>query len=146
MASPYTSLWSLFRYARKYRRIFTSPMRGIRVGWRVPGAVAPMTDVEVTHTQVTAASPGTRFAVVLAGVHAARGETVRALQFDDLDVRQDRITIYGNVQPMGALTRAALRAWLTERRADPMGAHPAGTLWSPARPRTAPAQSAVTSS
>ncbi|MFI7102427.1 hypothetical protein ACIBK8_24075 [Streptomyces sp. NPDC050161] len=37
----------------------------------------------------------------LAAVHAARSETIRALQLDELDFRQGRITIDGNVQPMG---------------------------------------------
>ncbi|MFG2227642.1 hypothetical protein [Streptomyces sp. NPDC048644] len=75
-----------------------------------------MTDAEVTHAQITAANPAARLAVALAAVHAARSETIRALQLDDLDLCQGRITIVSNVQPMGALTRAALRAWLAERR------------------------------
>ncbi|MET9859435.1 hypothetical protein ABZY93_08885 [Streptomyces smyrnaeus] len=29
---------------------------------------------------------------------------------------RDRITLDGNIQPMGDLSRAALRAWLTERQ------------------------------
>ncbi|MCI3929203.1 hypothetical protein [Streptomyces sp. AN091965] len=111
-----TTLRSLFRHAKKNGRVFTDPMRGTRVGRRAPGSALPMTDAEITSAQVTAANPATRLAVVLAAVHAARGETIRALQLDDLDFHQGRITVDGNVQPMGALTRAALRAWLTERR------------------------------
>ncbi|MEU2250961.1 hypothetical protein [Streptomyces sp. NPDC019224] len=110
------SLRSLFRYAKKSRRIFTNPLRGIRVGRRPPGPVMPMSDEEIRHVQTTAQAPAARLAVALAAVHAARGEAIRALLLDDLDFRQDRITIGGNSQPMGSLTRAALRSWLTERR------------------------------
>ncbi|MEU7598669.1 hypothetical protein AB0B79_37490 [Streptomyces sp. NPDC039022] len=111
-----TALRSLFHYAKKHRRVFTNPLRGIRVGRRPPGPLMPMSDAEITHVQTTATSPAARLAVVLAAVHAARGEAIRALLLDDLDFRQDRITIDGNVQPMGNLTRAALRAWLAERQ------------------------------
>ncbi|MFC7218194.1 hypothetical protein ACFQLX_08440 [Streptomyces polyrhachis] len=110
------SLRPLFRYAKRNRRIFTNPLRGIRVGRRPPGPVMPMSDDEISHIQTTAQAPPARLAVALAAVHAARGEAIRALLLDDLDFHQDRITIDGNLQPMGDLTRVALRAWLAERQ------------------------------
>lgn len=76
----------------------------------------PMSDAEITHVQTTAGTPAARLAVTLAAVHAARGEAIRALRLEDVDFPEDRITIDGNVQPMSALTRAALRSWLAERR------------------------------
>lgn len=110
------SLRSLFRYAKRNKRIFTNPLRGIRVGRRPPGPVMPMSDNEISHVQTIAQAPAARLAVALAAVHAVRGEAIRALLLDDLDFRQDRISIDGNLQPMGDLTRVALRTWLTERQ------------------------------
>ncbi len=110
------ALRSLFRHAKRNGRIFINPMRGIRVGRRPPGPVMPMSDAEITHVQATAGTPAAQLAVALAAVHAARGEAIRALRLEDVDFSQDRITLEGNVQPMGALTRAALRSWLAERR------------------------------
>ncbi|MEW1674868.1 hypothetical protein AB0O47_16705 [Streptomyces noursei] len=113
--SVVTALRSLFLYSKKYKRVFTNPMRGIRVGRRPPGPVMPMSEDEIAHVQATARTPAARLAVALAAAHAVRGEAIRALQLDDLDFRQNRITLDGNIQPMGCLTRAALRAWLSER-------------------------------
>ncbi|MFE4915492.1 hypothetical protein ACFRCX_28725 [Streptomyces sp. NPDC056652] len=75
-----------------------------------------MSDAEITHVQITAGTSAARLAVALAAVHAARGETIRTLRLEDVDFSKERITIDGNVLPMGAITRAALRSWLTERR------------------------------
>ncbi|WP_327415338.1 site-specific integrase [Streptomyces sp. NBC_01233] len=110
------SLRSLFRYAKRNRRIFINPLRGIRVGRRPPGPVMPMSDDGISRIQTIAQAPAACLAVALAAVHAARGEAIRALLLDDLDFHQDRITIDGNLQPMGDLTRAALRTWLAERQ------------------------------
>ncbi len=110
-----TSLRSLFRYGKKYKRVFTNPVRGIRVGRRPPGPVMPMSEDEIAHVQTTARTPAARLAVALAAVHAVRGEAIRTLQLDDLDFRLNRIVLDGTVQPMGALTHAALRTWLAER-------------------------------
>ncbi|MEU1482815.1 hypothetical protein [Streptomyces sp. NPDC005752] len=113
--SVLTALRSLFLYGKKYKRVFTNPMRGIRVGRRPPGPVMPMTEDEIAHVQATAQTPAARLAVALAAVHAVRGEAIRTLQMDDLDFQENRVTLDGNVQPMASLTRAALRAWLDER-------------------------------
>ncbi|AEW95138.1 MULTISPECIES: hypothetical protein [Streptomycetaceae] len=112
-----TALRSLFRHAKRHGRVFTNPMRGIRVGRRPPGPVMPMSDNEIAHARTTAATPEARLAIALAAVHAARGETIRALQLEDVDFPRNRITLDGTVQPMGALTRATLRTWLAERQA-----------------------------
>lgn len=109
------ALRSLFRHAKRNGRVFTNPTRGIRVGRRTPEPVMPMSDAEITHVQKTAGTPAARLAVALAAVHAARGESIRSLRLEDVDFPQGRITIEGNVQPMGALTRATLRCWLAER-------------------------------
>ncbi|MBP2056108.1 integrase [Streptomyces griseochromogenes] len=143
--SVLTALRSLFLYGKKYKRVFTNPMRGIRVGRRPPGPVMPMSEDEIAHVQTTVQTPAARLAVALAAVHAVRGEVIRALQLDDLDFQQNRITLDGNTQPMGSLTRAALRAWLGERHTR--WPEPSTAMFRyPGRPRSAPTRSARTSS
>ena len=57
-----------------------------------------------------------RLAVALAAVHAARPGAIRALQLDDADLGNQRITIAGGSHPLDDLTRQLLLAWLEHRR------------------------------
>jgi integrase len=61
-------------------------------------------------------SPAGRLAVALAAVHAARPGAIRALQLDDTDLGNRRITITGRSRPLDDLTRQLLLAWLEHRR------------------------------
>jgi hypothetical protein len=61
-------------------------------------------------------SPSGRLAVALAAVHAARPGAIRALQLDDTDLGNRRITIAGRAHPLDDLTRRLLLAWLEHRR------------------------------
>lgn len=140
-----TSLRPLFRYGKKYKRVFANPMRGIRVGRRAPGPVMPMSDDEIAHVQTTAQAPAARLAVALASVHALRGEAIRVLQLGGLDFHLNRISLDGTVQPMGALT--PLPSGAGSPSGTPAGPEPStATSWYPGRPRTAPVRSAHTSS
>ena len=111
-----TALKSLFRFTTKYRRVFANPTTGLSVSRGDLDDLLPLTNQEIATIEDTAASPAQRLAVALAAVHAARGETIRLLTLDDVDLSGDRITLAGQRRPLGELTRATLLGYLRERR------------------------------
>lgn len=111
-----TALKSLFRFAVKYRRVFANPTTGLSVPHGSIDIMLTLTDQEITAIETTATTPAQRLAVALAAVHAARGEMIRRLTLDDVDLAKDRLSLAGQLRPLGNLTRAALIAYLAERR------------------------------
>lgn len=112
------ALKSLFRFAAKYRRVFANPTAGLSIPRGDAANLLPLTGQEIAAIEHTVTSPAQRLAVALAAVHAARGETIRHLTLDDLDLARDRITMAGQYRPLGELTRAAFLSYLSERRSQ----------------------------
>jgi hypothetical protein len=54
--------------------------------------------------------------VALAAVHAARSKAIRALNLDDVDLPNRRLTIAGRIRPLDELTHQVLLQWLDHRR------------------------------
>ncbi len=110
------ALKSLFRFAAKHRRVFANPTAGLSVPRGDVNDHLPLTDEEITAIEHTATSPAQRLAIALAAVHAARGETIRRLTLEDVDLARDRIVLSGQRRPLGELVRATLLDYLAERR------------------------------
>ena len=111
------ALRSLFTWARHEGVIFASPASRIKAGARTLPVWQPLTETEVTGAVRAAATPQARLCVALAAVHAARPGQIRALQLDDTDLGNRRITIAGRTRPLDDLTRQLLTEWLDHRRA-----------------------------
>ena len=108
---------SLFTWARRDGVIFASPCTRIRVGARTLPVWQPLTAGQITSAVQAATTPQARLCVALAAIHAARPGQIRALQLDDADLGNRRITIAGRTRPLDDLTRRLLTEWLDHRRA-----------------------------
>jgi hypothetical protein len=110
---------SLFAHAKARRAVFVDPTRSLHhPRARDPlGAVAPMTDEEITAVRATATTTLQRLVVVLAAVHAARAHTIRVLSLEDVDIPARRVTLNGRQEHMGELSATLLDRWLRERAA-----------------------------
>jgi hypothetical protein len=110
---------SLFRFARKYKRVFTDPAVRIKAGSHTatPKTILPL-DQAVIDVLVTAVAdaPDLRLALTLAAIHAARLKSRRALTLDDIDIGNRHITIAGIPRPLDDLTHRVLLDHLNERR------------------------------
>ena len=115
--SALVALRSLFTWAKREGVIFASPASRIRIGARTLPVWQPLTAEEITTAVQAAATPQARLCVALAAVHAARPGQIRALQLDDIDLGNRRITIAGRPRPLDDLTRRLLIEWLDDRRA-----------------------------
>ena len=111
------ALRSLFTWARRDGVIFASPCTRIRVGARPLPVWQPLTAGQITSAVQAATTPQARLCVALASIHAARPGQIRALQLDDADLGNRRITIAGRTRPLDDLTRRLLTEWLDHRRA-----------------------------
>jgi integrase len=63
-------------------------------------------------------TPQARLWVALAAIHAARHSHIRAIQLDDVDVGNRRITIAGRQRPLDDLTHQLVLEYLEHRRAN----------------------------
>jgi integrase len=102
--------------AKKNGVVFRNPTSRVKVGQAAAPVLQPLPPRQVAHSAEAAASPADRLAVALAAVHAARPGAIRALQLDDIDLGNHRITIAGRSRPLDNLTRQLLLARLEHRR------------------------------
>jgi integrase len=110
------ALKSLFTWAKKSDVIFRNPTSQIK-GPRPDYPIwQPLHPDEVACTIEAATTPQARLFVVLAAVHAARTGAIRALQLDDVDLPNRRLTIAGRTRPLDELTHQLLLQWLDHRR------------------------------
>jgi integrase len=110
------ALRSLFEWAKRTGVVFRDPARRVRVGrlqWRV---WQPLLPEQIARTVQAATTPQARLFVALAAVHAARTSQIRALQLDDVDLGNRRLTLAGRTRPLDELTYQILLAWLEHRR------------------------------
>ncbi|MFE3558348.1 hypothetical protein ACFXKW_26330 [Streptomyces sp. NPDC059193] len=110
------ALRSLFAWAKKNGVIFRNPTSQIKVGQAAAPVLQPLLPAQVARSAEAVTSHAGRLAVALAAVHAARPGSIRALQLDDTDLGNRRITIAGRTNPLDDLTRQLLLAWLEHRR------------------------------
>lgn len=110
------ALRSLFKHCKKTRVVFTNPTSRIRVGDRGAKLIQPLNPEQIQRTVNGATRPADRLIVALAGVHAARSATIRALQLDDVDLGNRRLTLAAHVRPLDDLTHRLLLEWLEYRR------------------------------
>jgi hypothetical protein len=110
------ALRSLFGFAGKTGSLFANPTRGIKVGQQEYRLLQPLRPDEVEETTRAAVTPAARVLVALAGIHAARVGTILALQLDDVDLGNRRLTIAGHTRPIDELTHRVLTDWLHHRR------------------------------
>ncbi len=110
------ALRSLFTWARRERLIFTNPASRIRIGASPLRIWQPLTPAEITSAVQAATTPQARLCIALAAVHAARPGQIRAMQLNDADLGNHRITIAGHPRPLDELTRRILIEWLDHRR------------------------------
>jgi integrase len=109
-------LRSLFKHCKKTRVVFINPTSRIRVGDRGAKLIQPLDPDQIQRTVNGAARRADRLIVALAAVHAARSATIRALQLDDVDLGNRRLTIAAHVRPLDELTYHLLLEWLDYRR------------------------------
>lgn len=110
------ALRSLFRWAKRDGVVFGNPVVRVRLGQRPRRIWQPLTDDEITSTVQAAHTPQARLCVALAAIHAARPGQIRALQLDDIDLGNRRLTIAGRERPLDELTCRVLTEWLDHRR------------------------------
>ncbi len=110
------ALRSLFAFCKKQGTIFRNPARGIKVGQHPYGIAQPLGQDDVDQAAGAAATPTARLVLVLAAVHAARTGAIRAIQLDDVDLGNRRLTITGRVRPIDEFTHQILLDWLGCRR------------------------------
>lgn len=110
------ALRSLFGFCTKSGVVFRNPTRRIRVGERKSKLIEPLRPQQIQSAVAAATRPADRLIVALAAVHAARTGAIRALQLDDVDLGNRRLTVAGRARPLDALTHHALLAWLDYRR------------------------------
>ncbi|MCX4734532.1 hypothetical protein [Streptomyces sp. NBC_01363] len=106
------ALRSLFGWAKKSGIVFRNPTSRIKVGTFEYAVLQPLLPQRLTRSVEAVRSPAARLA--LAASHAARA--IRALQLDDVDLGNRRLTIAGRTRPMDDLTHQMLLAWLDYRR------------------------------
>ena len=111
-----TALRSLFTWAKKNRVVFRNPATKIRPSGLEPVVWQPLSATELARTIEEVKTPQARLLVALAAVHAARSHTIRALQLEDVDIPNRRLTIAGRTRPLDELTLRALQQWLDHRR------------------------------
>jgi site-specific recombinase XerD len=111
-----TALRSLFTWAKKNRVVFRNPATKIRPSGLEPVVWQPLSATELARTIDEVKTPQARLLVALAAVHAARSHTIRALQLEDVDIPNRRLTIAGRTRPLDELTLRALQQWLDHRR------------------------------
>jgi hypothetical protein len=111
------ALRSLFSWAKRDGVIFRDPTNRIRLPTTPRPVWLPLAKDQITHAVQAASTPQSRVCVALAAVHAARPAQIRALQLDDLDLGNRRITISGHARPLDELTYRVLLEWLDHRRA-----------------------------
>ncbi|WP_185993849.1 hypothetical protein [Streptomyces benahoarensis] len=110
------ALRSLFGWAKKDGIVFRNPTARIKVGTVEYSALQPLLPQQVNLSVEAVRSPAARLALALAASHAARAGAIRALQLDDVDLGNRRLTIAGRTRPMDDLTHQMLLAWLDYRR------------------------------
>jgi hypothetical protein len=110
------ALRSLFTWARRDGVIFANPVSRIKAGARAVPVWQQLTTAQITSAVQAATTPQARLCVALAAVHAARPGQIRALQLDDADLGNRRITIAEHSRPLDDLTRRLLTEWLDHRR------------------------------
>jgi len=110
------ALRSLFAWAKKEGVVFANPAGRIRVG-RIDDLVwQSLSPEEIARTVAASTTARARLVIALATIHAARSGAIRALQLDDVDVANRRLTIAGRSRPLDDLTRRLLIEWLDHRR------------------------------
>jgi integrase len=110
------ALRSLFTWARKNNLVFHNPTRQIKTT-RLTGTIwQPLLSEEIASTITAATTPHARLFVALAAVHAGRAQAIRALNLDDVDLPNRRLTIAGHTRPLDELTHRVLLEWLNYRR------------------------------
>lgn len=110
------ALRSLMRHAKKNGTIFTDPTTRVRISTpRDDPIIVPLTADQVGDATRAAVTPAARLTLALAAVHAARGEAIRNLQLDDVDLGNRRVSIAGVTRPLDELTHRLLTDWLTYR-------------------------------
>ncbi|WP_380282579.1 hypothetical protein [Kitasatospora purpeofusca] len=123
--SRVVALRSLFQHAKKNGQIFRNPTIRIRVLRQTGGVLQALVQADIDEavaTATTATTPDLRLIVALAAVHAARPKMIRAMQLEDVDLGNRRITVGGHVHPLDDLTRRAVLDWLDHRR-QPLAEH-----------------------
>lgn len=111
------ALRSLMRHAKKTGTIFTDPTSRVRISTpREEPVIVPLTAEQLQESTQAAVTPAARLTLALAAVHAARGEAIRNLQLDDVDLGNRRLTIAGVTRPLDKLTHRLLRDWLSYRQ------------------------------
>jgi integrase len=111
-----TALRSLFGWAKRNGLVFRNPTAGLAVGKLEPAVFQPLRAEEIARTVEAADTPHARLFVALAAIHAARPGEIRALQLDDVDLANRRLTIAGRPRPLDDLTYRVLVDWLKHRR------------------------------
>ncbi|MFI7644333.1 hypothetical protein [Nonomuraea sp. NPDC049400] len=111
-----TALKSLFRYAKKDRKIFTNPTQGLRTT-RTPAhsSLVPLQETRIQAAADVADTATLRLIIGLAAIHAARPVAIRHLKISDVDLANQRITLNGVTRPLDEFTAQALLAYLRER-------------------------------
>jgi hypothetical protein len=110
------ALRSLFAWAKKEGAVFANPAGRIRVG-RIDDLVwQSLSPEEIARTVAVSTTAQARLVIALATIHAARSGAIRALQLDDVDIANRRLTIAGRSRPLDDLTRRLLIEWLDHRR------------------------------
>jgi len=109
------ALRSLMRYCKKTGSIFADPTTRVRIGHRDDPVITPLVAEQLDDTAQAATTPAARLALVLAAVHAARGEAIRNLNVDDVDLGNRRLTIGGVTRPLDELTHSLILDWLNHR-------------------------------
>ena len=110
------ALRSLFAWAKNNDVIFRNPTSRIKGGPLDYPVRQPLHPDELARTIEAATTPQARLFVALAAVHAARPGAIRALQLDDIDLSNRRLTIAGHTRPLDELTHQLLLQWLDYRR------------------------------
>ena len=110
------ALRSLFGWAKKNRVVFRNPTANIRLR-KAPHALwQPLAPEQIAQAVNAATTPQARLYLALSAIHAARPGQIRALQLDDIDIVNRRITIAGQQRPLDELTHHLLQQWLEHRR------------------------------
>lgn len=112
------ALRSLFTFLKKHGAIFTNPTSRIRIGAPTTTVIQPLPADLVAGTVTAAVRPADPLIHALAFIHAARPGAIRALQLEDVDQANRRLTIGGggHVRPLDELTMRTLVNWLDYRR------------------------------
>jgi integrase len=110
------ALRSLFTWAKKNGVIFRDPANRVTIGLLDLPVWQPLPPEEIARAVEAATTPQARVFIALAAVHAARNGAIRALQLDNVDLADRRLTIAGHTRPLDNLTHQILLGWLDHRR------------------------------